>query len=160
MGEYSGNESLPVHIGNGRVSSPKHSINQRLAIDRDSEHYTIIAVSEDCSSILTSQNNVGRQLVKTIKNFKRDPKNQTYVDPYGQAIEVISTFSTYDVGITVLEGGCSWIVGKEETPSWAKAAKTTHRDAKKVQELILALRQDCYVNLFSAKIRSLAIEHF
>jgi hypothetical protein len=161
LGEYSGDESLPILFGTGRVSSPKHGISQTLTKTWPAAHYyTILSVSGDSSPGLESQVRVGTYLSEAIQKFKRDPLSTTYVEPYEQSIEIVTTFSSNDVGIAVLEGGGSWIVGKEATPDWSRAAKSDHRKARDVLELTIALKQGVEVNLFSAKNRTLAIECF
>ncbi len=161
LGEYSGAGSLPILFDTGRVSSPKHGISQTLTRTWPAEHnYTILSVSGDSCRGLESQMNLGTYLSDAINKFKRDPFNSTYLEPYGQAIEIVTTFSSNDVGIAVLEGGGSWVVGKEATPDWSRAARNDHRKARDALELTLALKQGVKVNLSSAKNRTLAIECF
>lgn len=160
LGECSSNDSLPVCYAKGAIWS--RSYNSRspskppITAFSEEKYYSIIDVSENLSSRIAGQRDFGKHLVEAIKFFKRNPGGRpVYVEPYGQSLAVINTFSSTDTGICILEGGESYLVGKEATPSWAKAAKPVYSSQREVLELTLALKQGVYVNLFSDTMRRL-----
>lgn len=111
--------------------------------------------------MLCGKRDVGLHLMDAVTSFTGGPAGQTvYVEPYGQAIAIVGTFSSEEVGISMLEGNCSWVVGKEPTPSWSRATNVRSLHWKEAQELTLALKAGVQVDLTSKKIQSLVLGYF
>lgn len=161
VGEVHSTESLPVFHYNGLVWAPRvKKVNERMeqCNDQPPEEFCLLDISGDFVSLLLDSKKVGKHVIETIESFTPRPDHQSvYVEPYAQAIAIVNIFTSNDVGISVLEGNCSWVVGNEETPSWARASRQNHAHTREVLELILALKQGVKVNLTAKKYQDLAM---
>lgn len=164
LGETHSHESCAVLHYDGQVWCPSRRIKKEtndVYDDQPPEMFTVITVSGDFASLFQGMRKVGEHVISAVKAFSRDPEGHpVYVGPYSQAIQIVETFSSSDVGISVVEGNCSWLVGREATPEWARASRKSHSCTREVLELTLALKQGVRVNLTSRKIQKHVLEYF
>lgn len=168
IGEYSGIGSLPIFCHKGIVWSPKTGTRGKPSSKEwysvADRNFSILQVSLDDSSVLRNNKYVGTAVAYAIElSLKR--KQATLQEPpciqgCGQAVQLLRSYSSTDIGMLVLEKGTSWFVGEQEVPTWSTASQASPLVRASVLELILALNRKVPVNFYANPLQRLVDEHF
>lgn len=162
VGEVHSSGSLPIFHFGGKVWSPNNKRMERMTdgegMVRPDRKFCLLGISGDLVSDLCGVKDLGNNVATEILQQSRSNPNPdgSYLREYGQALYIVTIFQSQQPGVAVLEGNCSWVVGKQDTPLWARAAKKWHKKRRELLELTLALKQGVPVNLTEARYQSLA----
>lgn len=160
LGDVYSSSSLPIFHYDGDIWSPRVKTIQEKKEryqDQPPEQFWILDIDGDFAHLFAKEKGVSKYIIDAINPSKTAHEGQPLcVARYGEAITIINSFSSDDIGISVIEGNTSWIVGKGATPSWARASKQNHDRTREVLELTLALRKNVPVNLTEKKLQDLA----